>query len=91
MGYYAADKNGYLEDIASIGGMKAMRKWSKTQVAVIRNLFEHGSTHQVKEVAEALLVAHVEGEVASTVRNLARVAAQAEELLILSDGNNDAL
>lgn len=89
MGYYAADKNGYLEDVASIGGMRDLRQWGRTQAPVIRQLLANGVSDSPKDLAAALRSASSEGAVKSTVLHLADVADRAEELLILSDGNNE--
>lgn len=88
MSYYAADANGYLDDVASVGGMRDFRNWAKTQEPVIRQFVERGSTEQITELADALEAAKAEGSVASTRNNLVEQARKAQEVFILSDGNN---
>jgi hypothetical protein len=89
MGYYVADANGVLGDLASGGGLKAFSEWAPSY-GPIRNFLRDGTTIRPVDLAVALESEKADDpKVDATRRELAAFARRAEELLILSDGGTD--
>lgn len=94
MSYYAADATGYLGDLASTGGWRALRAWAEERGApVVREFAAAGFTED-----PAALAAYVrdlgpedldDEEVAGILGDLAAYAERAEEILTVSDGVAD--
>jgi hypothetical protein len=89
MGYYVADANGVLGDLASGGGLKAFSEWAPKH-GPVRNFLRDGTTIRPVDLAAALEAEKADDpKVDATRRELAAFARRAEELLILSDGGTD--
>lgn len=92
MGYYAVDANGYVDDVASIGG------WSDFVAAAskldgVADFVRDGITEDPGALGEALDAVTFPGASANSVReHLAELALNAQGFLIITDGcgANDA-
>ena len=86
MSYFLADASGFREDFASIGGLNRFYHWAQTQASPIVDLATEGYTEDVDGLRAALAHAKVTPEVQAQVTVLTQVAADADGLLIISDG-----
>lgn len=88
MTYFACDVNGYIGDVASIGGWRDFRKWANTaQGDEIIRFMINGYTRDPARLAVQLEMANAPiDSVDSTRRNLYELALKADTLLILTDG-----
>lgn len=88
MGYYVADANGYIADIASIGGWRAFRAWSSVD-PIVRDFVITGVTETPATLAQALLDDHADDPDVESIRSaLYSCAEAADAVLILSDGSD---
>jgi hypothetical protein len=89
MGYYVADANGYLGDIASGGGLRAFSEWAPMS-GPVREFLRDGYSYGTDQLAQTLNEMKSDNPAVDSVRTeLAGYARQAEVLLILSDGGTD--
>jgi len=90
MSYVARDVNGYLGDVASLGGWATFAEWAALQTGrpALAALLEEGWADA------ALLLADLEakaapGDAESTRAVLAVLARKAEDILLVTDGVED--
>ena len=87
MTFSAYDSNGYLGDVASIGGWTAFAKWAAPQGYDVTELIRQGHSADPRAVALQLNGMHSEDpDVESVRKTLFDLAQKAEELLIVSEG-----
>lgn len=86
MSFYLADANGYIRDIASIGGWRGFIEWAPDD-GPIRDFIEQGETHDPESLATALSMEQADRLATDSIRrDLIEAARAADEILILSDG-----
>jgi len=89
--YYAIDAEGYVADIASLGGWRAFRAWAEGQADPIKQFAAEGRTDDPQALYEALDAVVAEDPAVETTRaGLAEAALIADEVLIMTDGTNAA-
>lgn len=88
MGYYLADANGYVEDFASIGGLREFSTWSAGHVGTLSRFAREGFTDDPGSLYEALGRSANPASPALTemLQALQAAAKNAEGCLIISDG-----
>jgi hypothetical protein len=87
--YYVANQNGYLGDVASVGGLSLFREWAEHQDEQIRAFVENGLTEDPAGLSEALARATAEDPFVDGLRHQLSVWAESAEVLIISDGTTD--
>ena len=91
MAYYVADANGYIEDFASIGGLKQFAVWAAGVGGAVSAFARKGYTDDPDGLAKALAGAHAQGTVEEMRQALVTHAKAAKLCLILSDGMSDEI
>lgn len=92
MTYYAADVNGYIDDIASVRGWHDFVTWvdtMKQRHSVVAAFVQQGMTYKPLVLAQELAAVESSNASADSVRaGVVRAAQRAKELLIISDGTS---
>jgi hypothetical protein len=89
--WYAYDVNGYVADVASIGGWQAFRAWARAQGGALAAFIDKGSTRNLPELrAELKAYRAPDADVDSVRRSLLAATDKASQVLILSDGETTA-
>ena len=87
MTFAAYDSNGYLGDVASIGGWTAFVKWAAQQDDELARLARQGSsTDPIRLAVQLNSLSAPDPDVESVRAGLFALAQKAEELLIISEG-----
>jgi hypothetical protein len=87
MGFYAADANGFIADVASTTGLHDFSTEAEAHPGTIATFAEAGETDDPEALAAALAAVTFQNLSAETVRQAILGCAQrAAEVLILSDG-----
>jgi hypothetical protein len=91
MSYIARDVNGYLGDVASLGGWATFVQWARTQpkLLMLAVLLRDGWAPAAGLVAD-LSAGVAPGDADSTRKELLALAQRAEDVLIVTDGVGDA-
>lgn len=90
MSYYLYDDDGYVGDVASIGGWGALVHAAEGSNQSLDAFFETGVTSDTGAVRNALLHLNLPaGDVASTRDNLAHLMLLARGDVVLSEGYTD--
>jgi hypothetical protein len=89
MGLYVADANGYMGDIASLGGWRNFSEWAPAD-GPIAHFIRDGYAEEPEKLKAALEALKAERPgVESIRRELAAYAGRADAVLILSDGESE--
>lgn len=89
MSYFAADANGYIDDIASGGGWSAFVEWGLAKGGAIKEFVEDGVTSDLEGLIAELSGESASGSIESTRRIVLACAEKADEVLIVTDGTSD--
>ena len=89
MSYYLADSNGYIADFASIGGLRAFSAWAQRHEG-IKDFLRDGRATDLELLQSALDTADAAGDIEHMRLALLAHARAAKDVLILSDGADDA-
>lgn len=89
MSYYLADTAGYLEDFASIGGLKAFSLWAAGVGGTVKRFVREGFEDEPSVLAGALDSVVATGANEEMRVALRDAAMRAQGVLILSDGQGD--
>lgn len=90
MSYYLADANGYMEDFASIGGLREISKWAAGQGGPVARFFKDGQTNKPEELGPALRGAIGTNNVTKLAAALKLAAERADTVLLVTDGESEA-
>ncbi len=89
MSFYAYDVNGYVGDVASVGGLRQFASWARSLGGAAEKFVDEGYTHDPAALQKQLSTAKATGDDETVRENLAKLAGKAEECLILSDGEEN--
>lgn len=87
MSLCAYDVNGYVGEVASLGGWRELAVWARSVGGALRDLVDTGFTTDPGALAAKLDAQTVlDATIDATRKNLAHIARYAQEVLIISDG-----
>lgn len=87
MTFSAYDSNGYLGDVASIGGWTAFAKWAGDRSGALTSLVRTGASENLSRlIAEMGVLYAPDPDVESVRKGLLALAQKAQEILIVSEG-----
>lgn len=88
MSFYVYDTDGYVGDLASIGGWGLFRKAAEELGGAAWEFAEDGYTENPEGLAGQLADVELEGSAEDTRKLLVEYAGKAKECLILTDGED---
>ena len=87
MSFYAYDANGYLGDVASIGGWTAFGEWAMPKGGEVLRLIRQGTSTDLARLSDQLSDLYSPDSDVESVRvELLGLVRKAEELLIITEG-----
>ena len=92
MSWYGYDENGFVGDVASIGGWNDFCAWARDKGGQLATLANDGVSTDLAMLASELEKAAPapRGDIESVRLNVVRLAGKAQGLLIISDGEEEA-